>query len=231
MIPIKQFWMSKLWLPMKRAFTGFVPIRYIKGYAKITRNGTVLRTLTQFKAFEIERPAQPEEKTVGQRITRIKPKIEIKVRRNGIKIHHYKRKRDLLLWRGQMILAYLLSQGAVGTATASWKVVASENSTAPDMGDDSGNPEANEFNPLIGTPVDATYDINPTVKPSGGYQTYADITISGTIVSDGSKTLRKIGIIDTVAVPNRNIIVADAVVPFDVILNDEIEVVYTIQLG
>lgn len=163
--------------------------------------------------------------------TRIKAKIKLTVIRNGEIIHQFKRKRDLLVWRGQMILAYLLSQGAVGTATASWKILASENSNTPDMSDDSGNPETNEFNPLIGTPVTVTYDFNPTVKQSGGYQTYADLMIKATIISDGSKTLRKIGIIDTVAVPDRHIVVADSVVPFNVVLNDEIDIQYTVQLG
>jgi len=231
MLAVKAFWLNKLWLPLRRAFTGFVPIRYIKGFALVKRNGNIIRKLTPFKVFEVERQTQAVERKTNERMTRIKPKWEIKIMRNGKKVCHKKRIRDLLVWRGQTILAYLLSQGVVGTATASWKVVASENEDAPDMGDDSGDPEANEFNPLIGTPADATYDFNPTVKVSGGYQTYADLVIKGTVVSDGSKTLRKIGIIDTVTVPNRHIVVADSVVPFSVLLNDEIYIEYTVQLG
>jgi len=212
-----------------------IPIRFIKGYALIIRSGDIIRKLTPYKPFEVERQTQTTKDGITvksrERITRIKPRIEVTVRRNGVVIHRYRRKRDLLVWRGQSVLAYLLSQGAVGTATASWKAIASENNTAPDMADDSGNPEANEFNPLIGTTVAVTYTFYPDVKISGGYQTYADIIISGTVISDGNKTLRKIGIIDTVAVPNRHIIVEDSVVPFNVILNDEIEITYTAQLG
>ena len=130
-----------------------------------------------------------------------------------------------------MVIANLLSQGALGTSTGTWRAVASENDTMPDMGDDSGDPINNEFSPLIGSLVDVTYDFNPTVKPSGGYQTIGDLMIEGTVVSDGSKTLRKIGIIDNVAVPNQNIIFEDAVIPKDVVLNDEILVRYTMPIG
>jgi len=164
-------------------------------------------------------------------IRRLKPRYELRVIRNGVEIYKFKRKRDLLVYCGQMIFAYLLSQGNVGTATSTWQVVASENDVMPDMGDDSGNPLANEFNPQIGSPVNVSYDYNPDVKPSGGYQTHFDLIIYGTVISDGSKTLRKIGIIDTVAVPNKHIVFEDAVVPKDVILNDEIYIRYTIPLG
>jgi len=161
----------------------------------------------------------------------IKPKVQVNVKRNGKTIWKFKRKRDLLVWRGQSIFAYLLSQGNVGTSTGTWKVVASENNVMPDMSDDSGNPEENEFYPLIGTPANVTYDFEPAVKPSGAFQTYAVLTIKGTVVSDGNKTLRKIGIIDSVSPPNRHIIIEDMVVPRDVITNDEIEIIYTIQFG
>jgi len=161
-------------------------------------------------------------------IRRLKGRYELRIIRNGEEIYHFKRTRDLLVWRGQMIFAYLLSQGAVGTSTDTWQVVASENSVMPDMGDDSGNPLANEFNPVIGSPVNVSYDYNPDVKPSGGYQTVFDLIIYGTVISDGSKTLRKIGIIDTVSTPNKHIIFEDAVVPKDIILNDEIYIRYTI---
>jgi len=127
-----------------------------------------------------------------------------------------------------MIFAYLLSQGNVGTLTATWQVVASENNTTPDMGDDSGNPLENEFSPVIGSPVSVSYDYNPDVKPSGGGQTGFDLIIYGTVISDGSKTLRKIGIVDTIASPNKHIVFEDAVIPKDVILNDEIYIRYTI---
>lgn len=162
---------------------------------------------------------------------RMKGKLELRVIRNGETIHSFKRKRDLLVWRGQSIFAYLLSQGAVGTDTDSWFVIASENDVMPDMGDDSGDPEENEFDPVIGTPVGVGYDFNPTVKPSGAYQTFADIIIDGTVISDGSKTLRKVGIIDGITPPNKHIVFEDSVIPFNVIEDDEIYIRYTIQLG
>jgi len=161
----------------------------------------------------------------------IKAMLEIIIRRNGEKVYHYKRKRDLHVWKGQSIYANLISQGAVGTSTAEWRVIASENNVSPDMGDDSGNPEANEFNPLIGTPVAVVYGFNPTIKPSGGYQSFADLQMEGTVISDGSKTLRKVGIIDMVAVPNRNIVFEDMVIPKDVVLNDEVLIRYIQQFG
>ena len=214
-------------------------IRYVKGEAIVRRNGNIIRSRNAHTIFDVPRPLQsvsPESgkiKVSGcvQRELRIKPKWAILVRRNGELIHKEERIRDLLVWRGQSIFCNLLSQGAVGTATDTWYAVASENSTAPDMGDDSGDPDANEFNPLIGTPVAVTYTFEPDVKPSGLYQTIAVLTIKGTVISDGSKTLRKIGIRDSVAIPNRHIIVEDSLVPFDVILNDEIEVRYTVQFG
>lgn len=162
---------------------------------------------------------------------RFKPKLFIRITRNGNKVFEFKKKRDLLVWRGQMVLAYLISQGAKGTATSSWKAVASENQTLPDMGDDSGNPLENEFNPLIGSPVNVSYDFIPDVKPSGGYQTMAELIIEATVTSDGSKTLRKVGVIDTVATPNQHIIFEDAVIPYNVVLNDQIYIRYTIPLG
>lgn len=164
-------------------------------------------------------------------LRRIKPKVQVNIKRNGEVIWSFKRKRDLLVWRGQSVIAYLLSQGNVGTSTSQWKVVASENSTMPDMSDDSGNPEQNEFYPLIGSPANVTFIFEPTVKPSGAFQTYATITIKGTVVSDGNKTLRKIGIIDSNPTPNRNIIIEDMVIPRNVQTNDEIEIIYTVQLG
>jgi len=167
----------------------------------------------------------------NKRISRIKPMYRIEIIRNGVPIYKFKRKRDLVVWRGQSVLAYLLSQGAVGTSTAEWRVIASSNAIMPDMGDDSGDPEANEFNPTIGTPVAVTYEFEPDVKPSGAYQTFGQLTIKGTITVTANATLRKIGIIDQVAVPNRHIIVEDAVVPQDVLINDQIEIWYFIQLG
>lgn len=161
----------------------------------------------------------------------IKGMLEVRIIRNGVMIHKTKRGEDLLVYRGQMIFAYLLSQGALGTSTSGWQVVASEKSVIPDMGDDSGNPLANEFNPVIGSPVNVSYDFEPSVKPSGGYQAHSDLIIDGTVICDGFKTLRKIGIIDIVAVPNKHIIFEDAVVEFPLILNDEIYIRYTIPLG
>jgi len=169
--------------------------------------------------------------TVMQQRMRVKPMWSLTIRRNGKLIYHKKRERDLFVWRGQSIFAYLLSQGAVGTSTGAWYVVASENSNAPDMGDDSGNPDANEFSPLIGTPVVVSYEFEPMVKPSGWGQTYAILTIKGTVTSNDTKTLRKIGIRDNVAIPNRHIVCEDSVVPFNVILGDTIEIAYTVQLG
>jgi hypothetical protein len=161
--------------------------------------------------------------------------VYVIVHRNGNIVYRRKTKwrfyKDLLVWRGQMVLAYLLSQGALGTSTSIWKIVASENSNAPDMSDDSGEPLANEFNPIIGTPVEVTYDIEPEVKVQGGYQTYAELRIKATITSDGTKTLRKIGIIDSNAIPAQNIITEDYVTPCNVVLNDEIEIIYAIRLG
>lgn len=173
--------------------------------------------------------------------------------RGDDKVLEYRRKRDLFVWRGQMIFGYLLSMGKVGTNTPIWKTVASENDTIPDMGDDSGDPTNNEFSPLIGSLVNVSYDFNPIIKPSGGYQAYADLMIEATIISDGSKTLRKVGIIDEkgnsfAVLPLRrmfpaeqednihyrnggSIIFEDSVVPFPVILNDEIFIRYTVQLG
>ena len=164
-------------------------------------------------------------------LRRIKPRIHITIWRNGDKVLEFKRRRDLFVWRGQSIFAYLLSQGAVGTGTGTWRVIASENDTMPDMGDDSGDPMANEFSPMIGSVVNVTYEFQPTVKPSGMAQARADLIISGTVISDGSKTLRKVGVIDDVATPNQHIIFEDSVVPFNVILNDEIDIRYTVPFG
>ena len=169
--------------------------------------------------------------TLSRWLRRIKPKVELKIFRNGKKIHHFKRVRDLHVYRGQSIFANLLSQGAVGTATAEWRAIASENDVMPDMSDNSGDPEANEFSPLIGTPVAVTYIFEPDISPSGAYQTYATLTIEGTVISDRSATLRKIGIIDQVAIPDRNIVVEDMVIPYDVIENDEIFIRYVVQFG
>jgi hypothetical protein len=162
---------------------------------------------------------------------RLKPRVEIRIIRNGEIIYEYKRKRDLLVWRGQSIFAYLLSQGNVGTSTSEWKAVASENDTMPDMGDDSGDPLNNEFYPVIGSPVSVTYTFEPDVKPSGGFQTMAELIIEGTVTSDGSKTLRKIGIIDSNTSPNQHIIFEDAVLPRSVVNGDKIYIRYTIPLG
>jgi len=167
----------------------------------------------------------------GRGRLRIKPRYEIRVKRNGHEVYRFKRTRDLLVWRGQSILAYLLSQGAVGTPTSAWKIVISSNDTNPDMGDDSGDPLNNEFNPTLGDPVDAQYDFIPTTKPSGAYQTFATLTIYGTVTVTTADTLRKIGIIDSGTPPDQHIIIEDAVVPFDVNANDNVEVYYYIQLG
>jgi len=162
---------------------------------------------------------------------RIKPRFEVRIIRNGDIVYRFKRTRDLLVWRGQTIFAYLLSQGAVGTSTGTWYVVASENDVMPDMGDDSGNPLNNEFNPVIGTPVNVSYDFNPTIKPSGGYQVIADLIIEGTITADRDATLRKVGVIDNLSPPDQHIILEDAVVPRNILTNDEIYIRYTIPLG
>jgi len=164
-------------------------------------------------------------------IRRLKPKVEIQIKRNGKTVYKYRRKRDLFVWRGQMIFAYLLSQGNVGTETGTWQVVASENDVMPDVGDDSGDPLNNEFNPVIGTPANVEYDFNPTIKPSGFYQVISDLIIYGTVTVDRDATLRKVGVIDDLSPPNQHIIFEDAVVPRNVLANDEIVIRYTIQLG
>jgi hypothetical protein len=218
-----------------------IPIimKWITPTVIVNRVGELIALRIAHRPFQPPKVVQPvspvpdrSEKVGAVRyITRIKPKWEIKVIRGGDVVYHKKRIRDLLVWRGQSILAYLVTQGAKGTATDTWKVIASENTIAPDMGDDSGDPEANEFDPIIGTPVAVTYDFQPTIKPSGSYQTYAEISFEGTIVSDGTKTLRKIGVIDDVAPPNRHIFCEDSVVPFPVVENDELYIRYVIQLG
>lgn len=155
----------------------------------------------------------------------------MRIIRNGETIKDIKRKRDLLVWRGQSILAYLISQGAVGSSTSAWKVVASNNNESPDMGDDSGDPLNNEFDSVLGTPVAVTWTFEPETKPSGGYQTFGQITAKGTVIITTSGTVRKIGIIDSTASPNCRIIVEDAVVPQAVLEEDEIEIWYFAQLG
>ena len=212
---------------------------YAESEALIRRNDEVIGSRHGRRMWVLPSaliPVSPETgkvqvSTPVQNLSRIKLMWALRIVRNGVPILKKKRMRDLFVYRGQSVLANLLSQGSVGTSTDTWYAVASENADAPDMGDDSGNPDANEFNPLIGTPVAVGYEFEPTVKPTGGYQTQATLTVSGTVVSDGSKTLRKIGIRDNVAIPDRNIIVEDSIVPFDVIVDDEIEVYYTIPLG
>jgi hypothetical protein len=157
--------------------------------------------------------------------------LKVIVKRNGKEIGIYAKDEDLLVWRGQMCLAYLLSQGQVGSITSSLKIVASSNSNAPNMNDDSGDPLNNEFNPLVGIPVDATYDLNPTEPVSSVYQNYAELMIKGTIISDGSHVLRKTGIIDSNSTPSQNIVLEDWIPDFNVILNDELDFIYTIRLG
>jgi hypothetical protein len=161
----------------------------------------------------------------------MKLRYMVRLIRGGDVVYQKKRTRDLLVWRGQSVLAYLISQGAVGTSTSVWKVIASSNNTTPNMSDDSGNPEANEFSPSIGTPIAVSYTFEPTNKPSATSQVLATLKIQGTIISSGISTLRKIGIIDNVATPNRHIIVEDAVIPVEVITNDELEITYFIPLG
>lgn len=156
---------------------------------------------------------------------------KFQVVRNGEPIYEAKRTRDLCVWIGQKVLAYLISQGAVGTATSTWYVIASSNEDSPDMGDNSGDPEANEFNPQIGTKVEVSYSFEPETKPSSGAQLIAQLHITGTITVGADATLRKIGIIDGVATPNRNIIVEDAVVPIAVLNGDTIPIDYFMYLG
>jgi len=162
---------------------------------------------------------------------RLKPRYEIRIKRNGVEVYRFKRTRDLLVWRGQSIIAYLLSQGAVGTPTSAWKLVASSNESSPDMGDDSGNPLNNEFYPTLGTPTTVSYAFEPSEKTSGSYQIIATLKIYGTITATTSGTLRKIGIIDSGTPPNQRIIIEDAVIPVTINTNDQIEITYYIQLG
>jgi len=84
-------------------------------------------------------------------LRRIKPKFTVKIIRNGKTIFKYRRKRDLLVYDGQLAIAYLVSRGAVGVETGNWMVVASENTSSPNMADSSGDPLNNEFNPVIGS--------------------------------------------------------------------------------
>lgn len=161
---------------------------------------------------------------------RLKIMYEVEVYRNGKRIYHQKPKRDLQVWRGQSVIAGLLSQGAVGTDTATWYIVLSSNSTMPNMNDDSGDPEANEFSPTIGTKVSASYEFTPTDKTNSGYQVLAQLKIYGQINITGNATLRKIGIIDNVATPNRNIVVEDAVIPVDLHNGDTVKTNYFIYM-
>lgn len=168
--------------------------------------------------------------TCGKQTHRLRILYKLTIWRNGQPIKRFKRTRDLLVWRGQMVLASLLSQGALGTTTSTWQLVASSNSNAPNMSDDSGNPDANEFNPLLGSAVNVSYDFDPSQKPSGEYQAFAQLIMYGTITITSAGTLRKIGIRDTVSTPNRHIIVEDRVVDQSVQVNDQIEIYYWLQL-
>ncbi|RLE48638.1 MAG: hypothetical protein DRJ18_01610 [Candidatus Methanomethylicota archaeon] len=160
----------------------------------------------------------------------IKPKLLLKIIRNGKTIFKYKRKRDLLVYDGQLAIAYLISRGAVGIETGNWLAVASENTSSPNMADSSGDPLNNEFNPVIGSPVSVTWSFQPTVRPSAYYQTQAEIIIEGTVVSDRYATFRKMGIIDDFSPPNQHIIFEDAVIPKNVEPNDNIYIRYTIPI-
>lgn len=199
--------------------------RYIKSFAKVRRSGKTVEHCTPYTRFENESKMESH-----RIIRRLKAILEFRIIRSGVTIFKYRRKRDLLVWRGQMIFAYLLSQGSVGTATSTWRAVASENDVMPNMADDSGNPLNNEFYPVIGSPTSVTYSFNPTVKPNAGYQTQAELIIEATVISDRNATLRKIGIIDMVEPPNQHIIFEDAVVPRNIQTNDEIYIRYTIPL-
>ena len=163
-------------------------------------------------------------------LRRIKPRFMVKIIRNGETIFKYRRKRDLLVYDGQLAIAYLVSRGAIGIETGNWMVVASENTSSPNMADSSGDPLNNEFNPVIGSPVYASWDFNPTVRPSAYYQTQAEIIIEGTVISDRYATFRKMGVIDDLSPPNQHIILEDSVIPKDIIPNDNIYIRYTIPI-
>jgi hypothetical protein len=156
---------------------------------------------------------------------------QLEIIRNGETIKKIRRKRDLLTWRGQMVLANLLSQGAVGTATSTWYIVVSGNTTTPNMNDDSGDPEATEFSPLRGVSVTVSYAFSPSQKPNSNAQTYATFTVTGTVTVTSAGNVTKIGIRDNVATPNRHIIVEDAVVPQAVLVDDLCAVTYFLQMG
>lgn len=192
-------------------------IRWIKGY--------IMGILPEKYTWGTH-PYSPEKIAL-----RIKARYTITCRRNGEEVFRFKRTRDLLVWRGQSVLANLLSQGNVGTATSEWKAIASENNTPPNMSDDSGEPETHEFYPVIGTPVSVTYEFSPTIIPIGNAQTPSELIIKGTVISNGEKTLRKIGIIDSNDYPNRNIIIEDFVPIRPVITNEEIDIEYMFPLG
>ena len=213
-------------------------LRYWKGRSDGLRNSIVTFRRKAHKFFESPPIATLLEEALNglKRYTgsigfgRRKAKYTLTVVRSGETIYHFKQVRDLLVWRGQSILAFLISQESVGTSTTVWKCIASENNDEPNMGDDSGNPEANEFSPMIGSLADVTYEFNPSVKPNANVQTNAELVIEGTVISDGSKTLRKIGVIDTVATPERHIIFEDRTVETDVVSGDEIKIRYTLPL-
>ena len=199
--------------------------RYTKSFALIKRNERIVGYCTPYTRFESE-----GRMGTHRILRRLKPILMFIVKRNGKTIYKYKRKRDLLVWRGQMVMAYLISQGNVGTSTSAWKAVASENDVMPNMADDSGNPLNVEFYPIIGLPVNVTYKFNPLIKPYATHQTQAELVIEATIISDRNATLRKIGIIDSNEPPEQNIIFEDAVIPKNIQQNDEIYIRYTIPL-
>jgi len=208
-----------------------VPIAIHSGISFITRNSEIPH---ERKARDMGRNPiilTTDGKKAHRALREIRPRYGFKVIRGGEVVYRRWEGADLLVWRGQMSLAYLISQGSTGSAVGAFMLVASENSDMPDMGHDSGNPEANEFSPIIGTPITGTWWFDPTVKPTGQYQLSGWLYYEGDVVADRDCTLRKMGIIDTTPTPNRRIITEDRVVDVPILLNDLIRIRYFFPLG
>jgi len=208
-----------------------VPIAIHSGISFVTRNSEIPH---ERKARDMGRNPiilTTDGKKAHRALREIRPRYGFKVIRGGEVVYRRWEGADLLVWRGQMSLAYLISQGSTGSAVGAFMLVASENDTMPDMGHDSGDPEANEFSPVIGTPITGTWWFEPTVKPTGQYQLSGWLFYEGDVVADRDCTLRKMGIIDTTPTPNRRIITEDRVVDVPILLNDLIRIRYFFPLG
>lgn len=151
--------------------------------------------------------------------------------RNGIEIKRIKRKRDLLTWRGMDVMVGLLSQGAVGHVSGVWKAYVSGNTVTPNMGDDSGDPFNNELDPLLGDIATMTWSFSPSTKVTGETQLVGSVILTGIVNITLAGNIRKIGIVGSSGVSSYYIIVEDAVISQLVIIGDNIEITYFLQLG